>query len=130
MDSLELPLTGEEVKFSEVGLAFKRMGKEAQALSPISGVVAAVNYQTTKNPTMVKEGPYNQGWLMVLEPTEMKEDLKALLYGQESTEWIQKEMEMVSLVGMTYADGGAIDDVVGRVPDLSWEKLTQKFLRT
>lgn len=134
MDSLELPLTGEEVKFSEVGLAFKRMGKEAQALSPISGVVAAVNYQTTKNPTMVKEEPYNQGWLMVLEPTEMKEDLKALLYGQESTEWIQKEhqalVEMVSSVGMTYADGGAIDDVVGRVPELSWEKLTQKFLRT
>ncbi|MEE9120582.1 MAG: glycine cleavage system protein H [Syntrophobacteria bacterium] len=134
MDSLELPLTGEEVKFSEVGLAFKRMGKEAQALSPISGVVAAVNYQTTKNPSMVKEEPYNQGWLMVLDPTEMKEDLKALLYGQESTEWLQTEhqalAEMVSSVGMTYADGGAIDDVVGRVPELSWEKLTQKFLRT
>jgi glycine cleavage system H lipoate-binding protein len=134
MDSLELPLTGEEVKFSEVGLAFKRMGKEAQALSPISGVVAAVNYLTTKDPSMVKEEPYNQGWLMVLEPTDMKKDLKALLYGQESTEWLQTEhqalAEMVSSVGMTYADGGAIDDVVGRVPELSWEKLTQKFLRT
>ena len=134
MDSLDLPLTGEEVKFSEVGLVFKRAGKEAQALSPLTGVVAAVNYQVTKEPMVIKEQPYNEGWLMVLDPTEMKKDLKNLLYGQESTEWIQAEhqklMEMVSAVGMTYADGGPVDDVVGRVPDLSWEKLTQEFLRT
>ena len=64
----------------------------------------------------------------------MKKDLKALLYGQESTEWLQTEhqklIQMVSTVGITYADGGPIDDVVGRVPDLSWDELTQKFLRT
>ncbi len=119
---------------SEVGFAFKRMGKEAQALSPLSGVVAAANYQATKDPIMVKEEPYNQGWLLVLEPAEMNKELKALLYGEESAEWIQAEhqalVEMVSSVGMTYADGGPIDDVVGRVPELSWERLTQKFLRT
>jgi glycine cleavage system H lipoate-binding protein len=134
MDSLDLPLIGEEVKFSEVGLAFKREGKEAQALSPLTGVVAAQNYQITKEPTVLKEQPYNDGWLMVLEPTEMKKDLKNLLFGQESNEWIQAEhqklVEMVSSVGMTYADGGPIDDVVGNVPDLSWEKLTEEFLRT
>jgi hypothetical protein len=71
---------------------------------------------------------------MVLEPAAMKKDLKNLLYGQESTEWIQAEQqklaEMVSSVGITYADGGPIDDVVGNVPDLSWDKLTEEFLRT
>jgi glycine cleavage system H lipoate-binding protein len=134
MDSLDLPLTGEEVKFSEVGLAFQREGREAQALSPLSGVVAAQNYQVTKEPAVIKEKPYSDGWLMVLEPAAMKKDLKNLLYGQESTEWIQAEhqklAEMVSSVGMTYADGGPIDDVVGNVPDLSWGKLTEEFLRT
>ena len=103
-------------------------------LSPLSGVVAAVNYQATKNPTMVKEAPYNEGWLMVLDPVDMKKDLKGLFYGKESTEWIrgehQKLVEMLSDVGMTYADGGIIEDVVGRVPTLSWEKLTRQFLRT
>ena len=83
---------------------------------------------------MVKEEPYNQGWLMVLEPVEMKKDLKALFYGKESTEWIRGEHQrlvtMLSEVGMTYADGGIIEDVVGRVPELQWKKLTQEFLRT
>jgi glycine cleavage system H lipoate-binding protein len=134
LDSVDLPLTGEQMKFSEVGLSFKRAGKEAQALSPLSGVVAAVNYQITKNPAVIREEPYNEGWLMVIDPTEMKKDLKNLLHGQESTRWLQAEneklVEMVSAVGLTYADGGPIDDVVGKVPDLSWEKLTQEFLRT
>ncbi|HYA01564.1 MAG TPA: glycine cleavage system protein H, partial [Syntrophobacteria bacterium] len=120
--------------FSEVGLAFKREGKEARALSPLSGMVAASNYQAAKNPILVKEQPYNHGWLMVIDPTDMKKDLKALLFGEESTKWIQAEHEklvgMISAVGMTYADGGLVEDVVGKVPDLSWEKLTQEFLRT
>jgi glycine cleavage system H lipoate-binding protein len=134
MDSLDLPLTGEQITFSEVGLTFKREGKEARALSPLSGVVAASNYQAAKNPTVVKDQPYNHGWLMVIDPTDMKKDLKALLFGEESAKWIQAEHEklvgMISAVGMTYADGGLIEDVVGKVPDLSWERLTQEFLRT
>jgi hypothetical protein len=37
---------------------------------------------------------------------------------------------MVSTVGMTYADGGLIEDVVGNVPDLEWGKLAREFLHT
>ncbi|MBW1981828.1 MAG: hypothetical protein JRJ12_11465 [Deltaproteobacteria bacterium] len=134
VDALDLPLTGEELKFSEAGLGFKREGKIASVLAPLSGVVTAVNYQITKQPEVVKEEPYNDGWLAVLDPTEMKKNLKDLLFGRESTEWIKEEhvklIELVSEVGVTYADGGPIEDVVGRVPDLSWDTLTRSFLGT
>jgi len=134
IDALDLPLTGEEIKFGETGLAFTRTGKEASVLSPLSGVATAVNHLATKEPSVVKNEPYNEGWLMVLDPTEMKSDMKNLLYGQESTEWLkdehQKLMEMVSEVGITYADGGIIEDVVGNVPDLAWESLRGEFLHT
>ncbi|MFP3870469.1 MAG: glycine cleavage system protein H [Syntrophobacteria bacterium] len=134
VDSLELPLSGEEVKFSEVGLSFKRMGKEASVLSPLSGIVSSVNYRMTKEPTVVRDEPYNEGWLLVLEPVEMKKNLKDLLFGKESTEWIKEEhdklVEMVSEVGIAYADGGPVQDVVGKVPDLTWERLTAEFLHT
>jgi glycine cleavage system H lipoate-binding protein len=134
VDKIDLPLTGEEIKFSEVGLAFNRGGREASVLSPISGITTAVNYQASKEPRTVKDGPYNEGWLMVIEPTDMKKNLTDLLYGKETTEWIhsehQKLVEMVSEVGLTYADGGPIDDVFGNVPDLDWKKLTKDFLKT
>lgn len=134
VDSLDLPLTGERIKFSEIGLTFKRTGKEAAVLAPFSGIVAAVNYQASKAPAVVKNEPYNEGWLMVLDPIEMKKDLKNLVTGKEAVNWIGTEhmrlMEMVSSVGMTYADGGVIEDVVGRIPGLDWEKLTHEFLKS
>lgn len=133
-DKFDLPLTGEEIKFSEIGAAFKRGGKEACVLSPISGIVAAVNNNASKDPGLVKTEPYNDGWLMVLEPVEMKKNLKELLYGNQTTEWIgaehQKLMGMVSQVGITMADGGSIEDVIGSVPSLEWDVLTKEFLRT
>jgi glycine cleavage system H lipoate-binding protein len=133
-DKIDLPLTGEEIKFSEIGLTFNRNGKEASVLAPLSGITTAVNYQASKKPSVVKSEPYNDGWLMVIEPTNMKKNLKDLLYGKETTDWIHTEhqmlVEMISEVGMTYADGGPIDDVFGNVPDLNWEKLTNKFLRS
>jgi glycine cleavage system H lipoate-binding protein len=134
VDSIDLPLTGEEVKFSEVGLEFKRMGHEAAIMSPISGIVTAVNHGVAKDPTLVKEEPYNEGWLMVLDPTDMKKNLKSLLYGQQSVEWLhaehQKLVEMISEVGMTYADGGYVEDVFANAPKIGWERLRQSFLRT
>ncbi|HOV86455.1 MAG TPA: hypothetical protein PLM79_08835 [Syntrophobacteraceae bacterium] len=133
-EKLELPLTGERVRFSDVGLAFKRMGKEASVLAPLSGIVSAVNAQAAKEPDLVRHEPYNKGWLMVIEPTDMKKNLKELLYGKQTTEWIRSEhqslVEMVSEVGITFADGGQIEDVFGNVPNLAWEKLARRFLRT
>lgn len=134
VDKIELPLIGEEVKFSETGLAFKRGGNHAEVLSPLSGIVAAVNYAAAKEPALVKEEPYNDGWLMIIEPVEMKKNLKNLMHGSECKSWLSAEhqhlMEMVSMVGLTFADGGYIEDIVGRVPELSWEKLVLEFLRT
>lgn len=134
LDKLDLPLTGETVKFSETGLAFERQGKQANVLAPITGVITAVNNSAAKDPGLVKREPYNEGWLMVLDPMDMKDNLKDLLYGKESVAWIHAEhqrlAEMVSEVGMTYADGGIIEDVVGRVPGLEWMKLTREFLRS
>jgi glycine cleavage system H lipoate-binding protein len=133
-DHIDLPLTGEALKYSETGVAFERMGRQATALAPISGVVTAVNHAATKMPAMVKDEPYNQGWLMVLDPVAMKDNLKDLLYGKESKDWLSQEhqrlVEMVSAVGLTYADGGVIEDVVGSVPNLSWDRLTKEFLRS
>jgi glycine cleavage system H lipoate-binding protein len=134
VDKIDLPLTGEAIKFSEAGAEFERMGKQATVLAPISGVVAAVNYQAAKDPKAVRNEPYNGGWLMVLDPVAMKDNLKDLLYGKESATWIHAEHEklvqMISTVGMTYADGGYIQDVVGNVPDLEWNRLTREFLHT
>jgi glycine cleavage system H lipoate-binding protein len=133
-DKFDLPLNGERIRFNEVGMAFKRNGKEAAVLAPIAGIVAAVNYQASQEPGLVKEEPYNDGWLMVLEPVDMKKNLKDLLYGRQTEQWIGAEhhklMGLVSQVGITMTDGGHIEDVFGSVQNLEWDLLAKEFLRT
>jgi len=110
------------------------MGNEASVLAPSAASVSAVNAQAAKDTELVRQEPYNKGWLMVLEPTDMKKNLKELLFGKQTVDWIRSEhqnlVEMVSEVGITFADGGQIEDVYGNIPNLSWERLTRRFLRT
>jgi hypothetical protein len=118
----------------QTAFAFKRDGKDAEVLSPVSGVVVAVNGAVAGKPAVVKDEPYNEGWIMVVEPAEMKKNLKGLMFGKQTAEWIrwehQKLMGLVRGFGVTYADGGVVEDVVGKVPNLSWTLLRKEFLRS
>ncbi|MEM5790389.1 MAG: glycine cleavage system protein H [Syntrophobacteraceae bacterium] len=133
-DKFDLPLTGEEVTISEVGMSFHRDRKEAAVLSPASGIVVAVNNKAARDPALVREEPYNDGWLMVLEPVAIKKNLKELMFGSQAADWIEGEhyklMQMVSQIGVTMADGGTIHDVAGSIPSLDWTILTNEFLKT
>lgn len=134
VDKFDLPLTGEQVTIGETGFAFKRGGKDAEVLAPVTGIVAAVNNGVATSPGLVKDEPYNEGWIMVIEPAEMKRNLKGLMFGKQTAEWIrwehQKLMGLVSGVGLSFADGGAVEDVVGKVPSLPWTLLRKEFLRS
>lgn len=72
----------------------------------------------------------------MVEPTKMKKNLKDLMSGQESTEWMQNEAtrlrELVAAeYGATASAGGfPVDDIYGNLPNIAWERLVHEFLLT
>lgn len=57
-------------------------GKMTVALeAPVSGVVARLNTKVKTNPAIIKHDPLGEGWLMVIKPTNLEEDLKKLVRG-------------------------------------------------
>lgn len=50
--------------------------------SPLSGLVAAVNQAVLDDPELVLRAPYDEGWLVELDPTEL-EDEGGLLVGDD-----------------------------------------------
>lgn len=57
--------------------------------APISGVVTAINEQVRENPAIVNTDPYNTGWLVKLQPSNLSEAdnlLSAEEYQQETVE--------------------------------------------
>ena len=133
---IDLPPLGARVEQDRIGWTFRREDHEAAVLSPISGRVLAVNSGAQEHPEILHAGPYHAGWLFIVEPERPKKDLKNLYFDDQSRRWIEKESEqLLSMLGTQYErlaalGGRAIRDVAGRHPELKWEELAQRFLRT
>ncbi len=133
---LELPSLGDTVVQNETGWILSRDNHRAEMLSPIQGIVTAVNHKVLKTPELMHKSPYETGWLFMVEPTKMKKNLRDLMSGQESTEWMQNEAQRLrELVAGEYgatasAGGFPVDDIYGNLPEIAWERLVREFLLT
>jgi len=134
--TLDLPPLGEKLKQSQVGWRFARNGHDAAVLAPVTGTVLALNHKAREHPEIIEADPYDQGWLMILEPTMPKHNLKGLYYGRESIQWMENEvLQLLSLMGPDYerlAATGAepLRDVFHHFPEIGWDTLVMNFLRS
>jgi glycine cleavage system H lipoate-binding protein len=134
---IRLPKLGSHLDQAEVGWSLKRERKAAAVLSPMRGVVVATNHTAAAQPAAAKKDPYGSGWLVVLEPQGLRENLKNLLFEQEAAAWLKAEAQKLeSMVMSAYgsplaATGGEIvDDIFGNLPKMKWEQLVHEFLLT
>ena len=51
--------------------------------TPISGVVRAINPTLAEHPETIEHSPYDQGWLVEVEPTQWNHDLAQLHHGAD-----------------------------------------------
>jgi len=62
-------------------------------ISPISGEIVSVNEQLRKKPSLLNEDPYGEGWVAIIKPDNLEEDLKALVTGSEALEAQKRDIE-------------------------------------
>ena len=136
-DEYRLPELGMAARGGGLELAFSRQGNTARAACPVEGVVVARNPKVLKHADEVNQDPYDEGWLLLLEPTRMQRDLKGLKTGEQSVQWMEHEAQKLS--DMLTADTGqrlaatggrVINDVFGAAPNLDWNKLVNSFLKS
>ncbi len=137
ISSIELPKIGSHLEQTEVGWTVHRDEKEAKMLAPMKGVVLATNQKLVGSPEIAKQEPYGQGWLMVVEPLRLKQNLANLLFDKEVANWMSAETQRLEQIAMAAygvplaATGGEIvDDIYGALGHLSWDELMHEFLLT
>jgi len=137
LSEFRLPKLGAPVHQTETGWSVRREEKVARLLAPMEGVVVATNYKVLEDPDLAKKDPYGDGWLLMVEPRELKRNLKNLLLDQEAELWVKAEAakleEMVmGPYGMPLAatGGEVVEDIVGSVNHLGWDDLVHEFLLT
>ena len=61
---------------------------------PVSGTLAELNEEVQKKPSLINDDPYGRGWVAVLTPSKLEEELKELIRGSDEgalREWIAEE---------------------------------------
>jgi glycine cleavage system H protein len=70
---VELPDVGDVVKKGESFGVVESTKAVSELFAPISGKVVEVNDPLTDAPETINEDPYEEGWMIVVEPSEAKE---------------------------------------------------------
>lgn len=136
LDQIEAPLMGKQLLKDRADITLSREGNKARLLSPLSGIVTDVNPELREKGSRPGQDPYTEGWILRLHGTNLRQDLKNLMIGDQAGEFIDQEVEHLYQVieqtaGPLAADGGYLgDDIFGHLPQIGWQKLTQIFLRT
>jgi len=132
-DRIEVPLMGKEVVQDRAEILFTRGEHSARILSPVSGVVTAINSQMREQASMAYENPYSDGWLMRIHVPDLRQNLKQLMIGDEIKDGLEKQIDTLFQiiekdVQPLAADGGNLQrDVFGALPQIGWERLITTF---
>lgn len=135
MERIDLPLMGKPLSQDRAGIGMQRGRLAARVLSPVSGVVTAFNPRVREDPALVSSDPYGEGWLLMLQPTRLREELRNLKMGAEATTFIESEIDGIyqaleSHVGTLAADGGLLaEDLLGNLPTASWAAIARQVLK-
>lgn len=117
VDRFELPADGATLRQGEPAFAALQSGKRIEFVSPVDGVVCAVNERINADPAAARKEPYEKGWAFAVRPSNLSRNLKKLRIGAEASAWLEKEArsftEFLTLyrpapveVGVTLPDGG------------------------
>lgn len=61
--------------------------------SPVSGTIVEVNEALKSQPKLLNEDPYGKGWLAVIKPSKLEDELKSLFSKVEDMiPWLQEEI--------------------------------------
>ena len=99
-------------------------------------LIVEVNSKARENPELANREPYGEGWLFMVRTPDIKANAKRLMADTDSLDWMNGEVNRLEgmieeVAGPLAADGGYLaDDIYGNLPDLGWDNLTKKFLKT
>ena len=67
--------------------------------APVSGVIVARNEGVIRNPFVINQEAYTDGWLVFIRPADWKNEVERLVSGADLPAWVEAELERYRLQG-------------------------------
>ncbi|MBI4835351.1 MAG: glycine cleavage system protein H [Planctomycetes bacterium] len=90
--SIDLPKKGIKVKQDMTLAKIESEDSLQSVISPLSGKILLINPELAKNPSLITEEPYDDGWLMKIR-IEDPSELTALMERKDYEELVKEEEE-------------------------------------
>jgi glycine cleavage system H protein len=90
---IDLPFEGDAVTQGETCGKIQSAKWVGKFVSPISGQIVKVNNELEDDCTLINKSPYERGWIMVVKPSKINEELQHLFHGAQVEPWVKKEIE-------------------------------------
>jgi glycine cleavage system H protein len=132
-----LRAAGDRVAKGEPIMSLKSDGHSLTVRAPIDCEILSVNSALAKNPGLLEEGLFSDGWAYMIRPAR-NADMKKLLLGNESRLWIRTEYQRLKDVLAGGGDtlrpaflqegGPPIAGILSAMDDKVWHALDEEFL--
>jgi glycine cleavage system H protein len=111
-------------------------GHRVQMISPVEGVVTAVNPKVLEDPSLITSDPYGEGWIVKINSPDLDTNVKNLIRGTMVRPWMAHTLarfrELTQpLVGAVAQDGGMpVNGLLLRVDKGMQRALVREFFLT
>ncbi len=135
IQDIEIPRVGTYLNQGEAAWKLRHDKRKLSQLAPLGGTVVEVNEKLMKDPSLANRSPYEEGWVLKIEPKALGDEMPKLMDSfQFKMHFEQVKAKLISslndeAVGRVYADGGElIKGASAKLDDRLWKILvTQLF---
>lgn len=133
---------GEYIEKGKLLALIRYNGNSLKILSPVSGKIEETNSALEDNPDLIKNDPYQLGWIYSVKPANWKADTDSYYLAEDATSWAISELDRfkdflaVSAtktqqqpLGVVMQDGGElIEKPLADMPQEVWDDFQKTFL--
>jgi len=133
---------GEYIEKGKLLALIRYNGNSLKILSPVSGKIEETNSALENNPDLIKDDPYQLGWIYSVKPANWKADTDSYYLAEDATSWAISELDRfkdflaVSAtkteqqpIGVVIQDGGElIEKPLAGMPQEVWDDFQKTFL--
>ncbi len=73
--------------------------------TPISGEIVEINDVLTQDAATINRSPYKAGWIVKLRPSDLEEEMKLMVTGQEAVEAYRTKIEADDIQACDHVEG-------------------------
>jgi glycine cleavage system H protein len=134
--AVSLPSVGTRVAQGDRAWRLQVDGKAVDMLSPVDGIVSAVNHRVLEAPETIGRDPFGAGWLFKVQAPRFEANQKSLLSGTLARRWLEDATDALRLrvspdLGLAMQDGGMpVDGLAHAIDAEHWDDIARDFLLT